>query len=302
MSHEQLLHYIKVTEEMILPEQVARVNQVSSFLRRLPLKMQKAIAARGSVKNPYMGFVVEPYAFFLSYEIADKEAASRLLPAGYTLAPVSMFEGEEPRFAAVLGAFNVHTSVFWGSRVELYLIAENRTTGLMSWIIADYETNTNSYDPGQGFTGPTTSHSVVTTSYRGEVIVDVEGKKSGNRLALVADLDGAQRRILNRRLWVEGNLSVDYGGELDGGDTQPFGLIFDPAEMRSALKLPLVGVRVEENGLGSGYLAAKPFEAACFPFAQHFATTSLPVDIGLRDEAELEAAVARFSERRLATP
>ena len=36
-----------------------------------------------------------------------------------------MFEGTEPRFAGILAAFNIHTSVFWGSRVELYVIAEN---------------------------------------------------------------------------------------------------------------------------------------------------------------------------------
>jgi hypothetical protein len=298
MQYEQLVRYIKVTEEMILPEQVARVNQASGFLRRLPLKVQKSIANKGSEKNPYMGFVVEPYAFFLSYEITDVEAASRLLPSGYRLAPVSMFEGEEPRFAAILGAFNVHTSVFWGSRVELYLIAENQNTGLMSWIIADYETNTISFDPGQGFTGPTTSRSVVTTSYQGEVIIDVVGRKSGKRLALTADLNGASRKGLNQRLWVEGNLSVDYGDTLDAGDTKPFGLIFDPEEMRSALTLSLDSLRVEENSLGSGYLASKPFEAACFPFAQHFATTSLPVDSGLRNAAELEEAVTRFSERQ----
>jgi hypothetical protein len=298
MRHEQLVSYIKLTESMILPEQVARVNQASGFLRKLPLKLQKRIATRGSVKNPYMGFVVEPFSFFLSYELRDPAAASRLLPAGYRLVPVSMFEGERPRLAAILGAFNIHTSVFWGSRLELYLIAENEKTGRMSWIIAEYETNTNSYDPGQGFTGSTTAHSVVTTSYAGEVIVDVRGRKSGSRLSLTAAIEGAPRHGLNQRLWVEGNLSVDYGGSLDAGDTQPFGLIFDPAEMKSALKVPLGGLSIEENTLGSAYLSERPFEAACFPYAQHFITTSMPKDIGLGSAEELEEAVARFSSTR----
>jgi hypothetical protein len=298
MRPEQFAAYVKVTEKMIRPEDVARINQASNFLRKLPLKLQKYLALKGTAKNPYMGFVVEPYSFFLSYEIRDTEAATRLLPAGYRLAPTAMFEDETPRPAAILGAFNIHTSVFWGSRIELYLIAENLQSGMMSWIIADYETNTNSFDPGQGFTGPSTAHSVVTTTYDGGILIDVLGRESGNRVSIAADLNEARRRPLNQRLWVEGNLSVDYGGSLDAGDTQPFGLIFDPKEMRSALSLLLSGVKVEANTLGARYLAVEPFEAACFPFAQHFVTTSMPTDIGLRDAGQLEAAVLRFAGRQ----
>jgi hypothetical protein len=296
MHYEKLIRYIKTTEEMIEPEQVARVNQASSFLRRLPISLQKRIARKGSEKNPYMGFVVEPYAFFLSYGIRDPEAASRLLPPGYRLVPVSMFEGGEPRLAAIIGAFNIHTSVFWGSRLELYLIAENEKSGMMSWIIAEYESNTNSFDPGQGFTAPSTERSVVTTSFEGEVIIDVLGKASRSRLDLIAGLQGSAPAPLDQRLWVEGNLSVDYGGGLEGGDSQPFGLIFDPGEMASALKVPLMNVRIEANSLGSGYLDAHPFEAACFPYAQHFVTTSMPVGIGLRDAADLDAAAERIAD------
>jgi hypothetical protein len=206
-----------------------------------------------------------------------------------------MFAGGEPRPAAIIGAFNIHTSVFWGSRLELYLIAENEKTGMMSWIIAEYESNTNSFDPGQGFIAPSAERSVVTTSFKGEVIIDVLGKSSRNRLAIVAGLQGSAQTPLNQRLWIEGNLSVDYGGGLEGGGSQPFGLIFDPGEMASALKVPLMNLRIEENSLGSKYLDAHPFESACFPFAQHFVTTSMPVDIGLRDAADLEAAAERFA-------
>ena len=74
-------------------------------------------------------------------------------------------------WCGILGAFNVHTSVFWGSRVELYVIARNTRTGMLSWIICDYESNTISYGPGQGFSTSSTSRAVVTTSHAGEVIV-----------------------------------------------------------------------------------------------------------------------------------
>jgi len=294
MTNLQLIEYIKATESMILPEKVATVNQVSSFLNKLPLSWQKRIATQGSKKNPYMGFIVEPYSFFLSYEISDLDAAQKLLPEGYRIVPTSMFTDSKPRPSVIISAFNIHTSVFWGSRVEVYLIAENTKTGLLSWIILNYETNTNSYDPGQGFTGATTSRSTVTTSYRGDVIIDVEGAKSGRRLALSAPVTAGIRTPLNQRLWIEGNLSVDYGGSLKDGSSDPFGLIFDPAEMETALKIPPEQVKQEINTICGSFIAAQPYEAGCFPFAQHYVTTSMPVGTSMKDARDLEEAALRF--------
>jgi hypothetical protein len=184
----------------------------------------------------------------------------------------------------------VHTSVFWGSRVEFYLIAENCKTGLLSWIIIKYESNTHSYDPKQGFVGPSTSHSVVTTSYLGEIIIDVASARSDNGLVLVADLKNGVLKELDQRLWVEGNLSVDYGGELQQC-TKPFSLVFDPKEMAQALKIPLDDISLCTNTFGDGSLNPMPFEAACFPYAQHFVTTSVPTATSMRTAEDLEQAV-----------
>jgi hypothetical protein len=180
--------------------------------------------------------------------------------------------------------------------VEFYLIAENCKTGLLSWIIDEYESNTHSYDPSQGFIGPSTSHSVVTTSYVGEVIVDVVSEKSKNSLVLVADLKNGITTELDQRLWVEGNLSVDYGGELQQC-TKPFSLVFDPKEMAQALKLPLDGISLCTNTFGGGMLDPKPFEAACFPYAQHFVTTSAPTATTMRTAEDLEQAVSELNEK-----
>ena len=95
------------------------------MLTRLPVGVQKWIVGRAGGKDQHVGFIVEPYSLFLAYEIRDEAAASRLLPPGYELVPTAIFEGTEPRLCGVIGAFNVHTSVFWGTRVELSLIAEN---------------------------------------------------------------------------------------------------------------------------------------------------------------------------------
>jgi hypothetical protein len=207
-----------------------------------------------------------------------------------------MFNDTDKRKCAIVSAFNVHTSVFWGSRVEFYLIAENCKTGLLSWIIVEYESNTHSYDPKQGFVAPSTSHSVVTTSYLGEIIVDVISSRSDNGLVLVADLKSGMLKKLDQRLWVEGNLSVDYGGELQQC-TKPFSLVFDPSEMVQALKIPINDISLCTNTFGEGLLDPMPFEVACFPYAQHFVTTSVPTATYMRTGKDLEKAVNEINNK-----
>ena len=296
MQTKDLRRYIKTTEKMVVPSKVASTTQGSALLRKLPLRLQRYIVKRGARTNPYMSFVVEPYCVFLAFEITDTKAAEKILPPNYSLYPSAMFNDTLKRPCAIISAFNVHTSVFWGNRVEYYIIAENCETGLLSWIIAEYESNTHSYDPSQGFIGPSTLHSVVTTSYLGEIIVDVASAQSDNSLTLTADLKKGVLTELDQRLWVEGNLSVDYGGELQQC-TKPFSLVFDPKEMAQALKLPLDDISLCTNTFGGGILDPKPFEAACFPYAQHFVTTSVPTATSMRTVEDLEKAVAEISDK-----
>jgi hypothetical protein len=296
MQVKDLRRFIKTTEKMVVPAKVASTTQGSSLLRKLPLRLQRYIVKRGARSNPYMSFVVEPYPVFLSFEVTDLEAAERVLPPNYSLFPSAMFSDTRKRPCAIISAFNVHTSVFWGSRLEFYLIAENCKTGLLSWIISEYESNTHSYDPSQGFIGPSTSHSVVTTSYLGEIIVDIASAKSDNSLKLIADLNNAVLTELDQRLWVEGNLSVDYGGELQQC-TKPFSLVFDPKEMAQALKIPLKDISLCTNTFGVGALAPIPFEVACFPYAQHFITTSVPTATSMRTAEDLEKAVNEINNK-----
>jgi hypothetical protein len=296
MKAEDLRRFIKTTEKMVVPSRVASTTQGSAMLRKLPLRFQRYIVKRGARTNPYMSFVVEPYAVFLAFEVTDKKVAERLLPPNYSLFPSAMFSDTATRRCAIVSAFNVHTSVFWGSRVEFYLIAENCKTGLLSWVIIEYESNTHSYDPKQGFVGPSTSHSVVTTSYLGEIIVDVVSARSDNSLVLVADLKNGVLKGLDQRLWVEGNLSVDYGGELQQC-TKPFSLVFDPREMAQALKIPIDDISLCTNTFAAGSLDPMPFETACFPYAQHFVTTSVPTATSMRTAEDLEQAVNEINNK-----
>ena len=295
MDKPDLVRFIKGTEKLVTPKAVGKMFGRAEMLRRLPVGVQKRIVARASRDGSRIGFVVEPYSFFLAYEIRDEAEANRQLPPGYELRPTAMFEGTEPTLCGVVGAFNVHTSVFWGSRVELSLIAENTKTGMLSWVICDYESNTISYDPGQGFSGSSTGHSVVTTAHSGEVIVDVKSEQGNNHIAAVADLGAASMRPLDQRLWLEGNLSVDYGGRLLDPGSVPFGLIFDPGEVQQALQIPLDAVTIEANTFGDTLLAGEPFEACCFPFAQHYQTTSFPESSPNKHRESLERAAREMA-------
>ncbi len=295
MDRSEFIRFTKSTEQLVSPRTVGGLYQRAEMLGKLPAGLQRRIVKRAGSDDRFIGFIVEPYSFFLAYEIDDLAAASAQLPPGYELVPTAMFEGTEARPSGIVAAFNVHTSVFWGSRVELYLIAENQATGLLSWVIVDYESNTISYDPGQGFSGSSTSHSVVTTTYAGDVVVDVKSERGRNHIAAVAGLDAASMRPLEQRLWLEGNLSVDYGGRLLDKGSVPFGLLFEPGEVERALQLPLASVDIEQNTFGDRYLADTPFEAACFPYAQHFQTTSFPTATRVADRASLERAVRELT-------
>jgi hypothetical protein len=67
--------------------------------------------------------------------------------------------------------------------------------------------------------------------------------------------------------------------------------VFDPKEMAQALKIPLDDISLCANTFRGGALNLAPFEAACFPYAQHFVTTSIPKATSMRIAEDLEQAV-----------
>ena len=221
-----------------------------------------------------MGFVVEPYAFFLFYEVADQQRAAALLPEGFRLCKASVFEGDRPAVYAVFGFFRVHTSAFWGARAECYLMAEDMRTGLLSWVIVDYLSDTISYDRAHGLRAPSAPRSVVTTTCDGRVLVDVQDAESPARAAFDVPLEGAEMRPLDRRFWVEGNLSVGYGRPLSADEADVFSLTFLPEEMACALDVPLDGLNLECLTWHADLLVSRPAKLACFPFAQHVLSDS----------------------------
>ncbi|MBI4856715.1 MAG: hypothetical protein HY818_08245 [Acetobacterium woodii] len=291
--NNEIIEFIKDTENKITPDGIATTFNNAQKLMKLPKFVQNLIVKQNTKPNQYMGFVVEPYSLFLAYEITE-ELVKKYITDDYELVPISIFDQSEKKLCAIIGCFNVHTSVFWGSRFELYVIAKNKKTNLISWLICDYESNTFHFDPGKGFIPSTLRQSVFTTSYDGTLLCHIKSAKSSNQIDLMVDINQHNCINLNQRLWIEGNLSIDYAGELDNNGNDPFGLIFDPMEMKCAQHIEVDQLQI--NSLEFGFINSqmKPYEACCFPFAQHYMTTIFPAENMMKDENDLYAKISEI--------
>lgn len=289
----ETIQFIKNVEERVTPEGIAMIHNNAVKLMKLPKFIQNFIIQLNTKNNQYMGFVVEPYSYFMAYEITY-EMVKDYMPEGYELVPISIFDHSEKKLCAIIGCFNIHTSVFWGSRFELYVIAKNKKTNLISWLICDYESNTFHYDPGKGFLPSTLKKTVFTTSYDGSIICDIESKKSNTKIDLDVDVNDYNCINLNQKLWIEGNLSIDYSGELDNKGMDPFGLIFDPMEMKCARHIQVDQININHLEFGFIKPGMKPFEACCFPFAQHYLTTVFPEGHSMKDENDLNQFISEL--------
>ena len=248
-----------------------------------------------------MGFVVEPYSSFLCYEIADIDKAKSLLPDGFKLIKTKVFENDEPKYYCIFGCFRAHTSAFWGARTEFYIIAEDQKTGLLSWIIVDYDTDTISYDKKNGLRSPNSSKSVITINHRGKLFVDIMRDDNIRGLTFDANIESGKMTNLDQRLWLEGNLSIGYGKVLSNNNADIFSLKFEPCEVEKALQIPQDNLNLELNSWYPGLFANKPAQIVCFPYAQHFVSDNVGYSSSLKNKDELLAAIKSIEFNKIAT-
>lgn len=97
----------------------------------MPKFIQRKIVTGAANKADKMGFVVEPYAFFLFYEIEDLKKVQKYLPDNFEPCESSIFENDPLKFYGITSIFRVHTSAFWGARAEFYVVAKDKNTGLV---------------------------------------------------------------------------------------------------------------------------------------------------------------------------
>ena len=295
MNQEEYEDFVKKTESLVKPQDVTGISFLSSFSKSLPLKTQHKFTQSGKERIPYMGFIVDPYAFFLSFRITNTTAAEEMLPDGYELTEASFFKNDAKIPMVIASLFTARTSGFIGMRAEFYIIARNKETGMLSWIICDYETNTNSYDPKNGFCGYTCDPAVFATTYSGELLVDLENPTKNKEFILSVDLEKGDSRELDESLWIEGNLIVDYGGELKSEFSEPFSLIFDSKMVKEGVNIPLDHVSIKVNSYLANIIDPyKPVNALVFPYSQHFIIKQDLQKFGIRNQKDLDLQIKDF--------
>ena len=266
--------FIKGVEELIKPMEVSNLLCFQNLKNLLPAPVMKRLLYRASKNTPYIGFVIDPYSLFLFFRLSNIDYARSLLPDRYELSRTRLLTDEEPDYYMGIGNLSTRASTFWGTRMEAYLIATDKETGLLSFIFIDILSNTIIALPARGIAEPNCKRAIFTTSARGEVILDIREEKTGRRFSLTGSIKGGQMRKLDQRLWVMGNTSIGHSKKFVKGVDHPFAVIFDPAEVDEALDIPPEDIHIAENTLFPGLAHPEISRAICFPFAQHYIADS----------------------------
>jgi len=298
MNQEEYRNFIKKTESLVKPQDVTAISFLSSFSKSLPKKTQHKFTKSGQKRIPYMGFIVDPYSLFLCFKITNTSAAQEMLPDGYEIAEASFFKNDVKFPMAIASVFTARTSGFIGMRIEFYIIVRNKETGLLSWIICDYETNTNSYDPKNGFCGYTCDPAVFTTTYSGELLVDIKNHTNNKEFVVSVDIENDGKRELDESLWIEGNLIVDYGGELKSDFSEPFSLLFDPDMVKEGVNIPLENISIKANSYLDNIVdPVKPVYVLIFPYSQHFIIKQDLQKYAVKNQKDLDLQTKSFLSR-----
>ncbi len=296
-----ILDYAKGVEKLVDLMEVGKVMYMQTKMRHLPVFLQRKIVTSASKKADKMPFVVEPYCSFLFYELTEPEKVQEFLPEGFRPAKAAIFEGDKPKYYGIVSMFRIHTSVFWGARTEFYLVAENIETGLLSWIMCDYISDTISYDEKHGLKSPDARAAVMTTTCEGDFVCDMANAEGDKYAQCEMNLGGAKMRALDARLWIEGNTSIAYGRNTGEKDGDLFSLTFFPEEMKQALEVPLEAVRVADVLCGVGKVGGVLERAVSFPFAQHMLSDAPGARTHYGSEKALREAVMKVDFKKIKT-
>ena len=297
-----VLEYAKGVERLVDPMAVGTSHYMQTRLRKLPVWLQRKIVTSATKKADKMPFVVEPYCTFLFYEIPDPSKVQKFMPDGFVPAKAAVFEGGPEKYYGIVSMFRIHTSVFWGARAEYYLVAENTATGLLSWVMMDYISDSISYDEKHGLKSPDVKAAVMTTTCEGDFVCDMKSLDGEKKVKCQANLMKAKMKPLNQRLWIEGNTSIAYGRLAGEADGDLFSLTFFPEEMKQALEVPLADVTVAEAATATtGKFGAVLERVACFPFAQHMLSDAPGQQTYYGNEAALRKAVEAIDFKKIKT-
>lgn len=286
-----VLEYAKGVERLVDPMAVGKTHYLQTRLKKLPVWIQKKIVTNATKNAGQMPFVVEPYCTFLFYEIPDPLKVQKFMPAGFVPAKAKIFEVGTEKYYGIVSMFRIHTSVFWGARAEFYLVAENTETGLLSWVMMDYISDTISYDEVHGLKSPDVKRAVMTTTCEGDFVCEMKSEDAKKKVECLVNLKKARMKSLNHRLWIEGNTSIAYGRLAGEPDGDLFSLTFFPEEMKEALEVPMDEVKFASVASArTGKFGAVLDRVVSFPYAQHMLSDAPGVHTHYDNDKALRAA------------
>lgn len=288
--------FIKGVESLINPMEVSNILFFQKLKRLLPAGIFRRFLYRASLKTPYIGFAIDPYSLFLFFRLSDIEYAKSLLPDRYELAKARLFEDDEPDYYMGIGNLNTRASTFWGTRQEVYLIAKDKNTGLLSFIFIDILSNTIIALPTKGIADPNCERAVFTTNAKGEIFLDIQEKGTGRKLMLTGSLKGGKSRKLDQELWLMGNTSIGHCKRFVKGKDYPFAVIFDPAEVVEAMDIPPENFKITENTLFPGLAHPEIRSVVCFPFSQHYIADSPGCHTEVKDRNDLVSKYNKLAD------
>ena len=288
------------TEKMIDPMAVGKTHYLQTRLKKLPVYFQKKIIKSHTEKAGQMPFVVEPYCSFFFYKIPDPTKVEKFMPEGFHPAKSAAFTGDTEEYYGIVSMFRIHTSVFWGARAEYYLVAENEKTGLLSWVMMDYISDTISYDEKSGLKSPDIKNACLTTTCEGDFLCDMETADKKKYVRADFNLRNAKMRQLNQRLWIEGNTSIAYGPRAGEEDGDLFSLTFFPEEMKEALDIPLKDVKIAKVASDTaGKFGAILDKVISFPYAQHMLSDAPGIHTHYGSEKALREAAEKTDFKKI---
>ena len=285
--------FIKGVESLIQPMAVSNLLFFQKFKGLLPPSLMKRLLYRAGKKTPYIGFVIEPYSLFLFFKLKDIDYAKSMLSDRYELAKTRLFADDEPDYYMGIGNLVTRASTFWGTRQEVYLIATDKNTGLISFVFIDILSNTLIALPSKGVVDPNCKIAVFTTSSKGDVYLDFREDKTNRMFQLTGSIKNGELRKLDQQLWVMGNTSIGYSKDLAKGDDHLFAVIFDPAEVSEALDIPPGNIQITENTLFPGLAEPEISKVICFPYAQHYIADSPGCSTSVKDSNDL---IGKYNE------
>ena len=294
-----VLEYAKGVERLVDPMGVGKSHYMQTRLNKMPIWLQKKIVTSATKDAGQMPFVVEPYCSFLFYEIPDPDKVQKFMPRGFRPAKSKVFAVGPEKYYGIVSMFRIHTSVFWGARAEYYLVAENTETGLLSWVMMDYISDTISYDEMHGLKSPDVKKAVMTTTCEGDFVCEMKTDDGKKKVECLMSLTRAKMKPLNQRLWIEGNTSIAYGRLAGEPDGDLFSLTFFPEEMKQALEIPIEDLKYASvASVRTGKFGAVLERAVSFPYAQHMLSDAPGVHTHYGNEAALRKAVeaVRFNK------